>query len=66
MTRKADGYCETKPATLIYNISSNDLMGNNNQINGILYADISDHLPIFVLTKRNSDLNDDITIETRK
>ena len=45
---------------------SNDVMGNNNQINGILYADISDHLPIFVLTKRTSDLNDDIIIETRK
>ena len=53
-------------ATLIDNIYSNDLMGNNNQINGILYADISDHLPIFVLTKRTSDLNDDIIIETRK
>ena len=53
-------------ATLIDNIYSNDLMGNNNQINGILYADISDHLPIFVLTKRTSDLNDDIIIEIRK
>ena len=50
-------------ATLIDNIYSNDLMGNNNQINGILYADISDHLPIFVLTKRTNDLNDDIIIE---
>ena len=53
-------------ATLIDNIYSNDVMGNNNQINGILYADISDHLPIFVLTKRTSDLNDVIIIETRK
>ena len=41
-------------------------MGNNNQINGILYPDISDHLPIFVLTKQTNDLNDDIIIETRK
>ena len=41
-------------------------MGNNNQINGILYADTSDHLPIFVLTKQTNDLNDDIIIETRK
>ena len=48
------------------NIYSNDLMGNNNQINGILYADISDHLPILVLTKLNSDFKDDIIIETRK
>ena len=53
-------------ATLIYNIYSNGLMGNNNHISRILYADISDHLPIFVLTKRTNDLNDDIIIETRK
>ena len=48
-------------ATLIDTIYSND-----NRINGILYADISDHLPIFVLTKRSNDLNGDIIIETRK
>ena len=42
-------------ATLIDNIYSNDLTGNENQINGISYADISDHLPIFVLTKRIRD-----------
>ena len=53
-------------ATLIDNLYSNDLMGNNNHINGILYADISDHLPIFVLTKRTNGLNDDIIIEKRK
>ncbi len=41
-------------------------MGNTSQINGMSYAGISDHLPIFVLTKRTNDLNDDIIIETRK
>ena len=53
-------------ATLIDYIYCNDLMGNKNQINGILYAAISNHLPIFVLNKRTNDLNDDIIIETRK
>ena len=33
---------------------------------GILYADISGHLPIFILTKRTNDLNYYIIIETMK
>ena len=52
-------------ATLIDNIYSNDILGEYNQLHGILYTDISDHLPIFLLTKLNNDIKDDVTIETR-
>ena len=37
-------------ATLIDNIYSSDILGEYNQLQGILYSDISDHLPIFILT----------------
>ena len=52
-------------ATLIDNIYSNDILGEYNQLHGILYTDISDHLSIFLLTKLNNDIKDDVTIETR-
>ena len=52
-------------ATLIDNIYSNDILGEYNQLHGIFYTDISDHLPIFRLTKLNNDIKDDVTIETR-
>ena len=53
-------------ATLIDNIYSNDILGEYNQLQGILYSDISDHLPIFILTTLNNDKQDCVTIETRK
>ena len=33
--------------------------------NRIFYTDISDHLPIFLISKLNNDIKDDVTIETR-
>ena len=35
-------------ATLIDNIYSNDILGENNQLQRILYSDSFDHLPIFI------------------
>ena len=32
---------------------------------GIIYTDISDHLPIFLLTKLNNNTKDDTIIKTR-
>ena len=52
-------------ATLIDTIYSNDILGEYNQLHGIFYTDISDHLPIFLLTKLNNDIKDDVTMETR-
>ena len=37
-------------ATLIDNIYSNDILGEYNQFQRILYSDISDQSPIFILT----------------
>ena len=52
--------------TLIYNIYSNYIFGEYNQLHGILYTDISDHLPIFLLTQlNNNNIKDDVTIEIR-
>ena len=51
-------------ATLIDNIYSNDILGEYNQLHGIFYTDMSDHLPIFLVTKLNNDIKDDVTIET--
>ena len=53
-------------ATLIDNIYSNDILGEYNQLQGILYSDISDNLPIFILTTLNKDKQDYVTMETRK
>ena len=52
-------------ATLIDNIYSNDIPGENTQMQGIIYTDISDHLPIFLLTKLNNNTKDDTIIKTR-
>ena len=55
----------TTTATVIDNIYSNDILGTNYQSHGIIYAAISDHLPIFVLTKEINDTKVDTVIETR-
>ena len=52
-------------ATLIDNIYSNDIPDENTQMQGIIYTDISDHLPIFLLTKLNNNTKDDTIIKTR-
>ena len=53
-------------ATLIDNIYSNNILGENTQMQGIIYTDISDHLPIFLLTKlNNNNTKDDTIIKTR-
>ena len=52
-------------ATLIDYIYSNDILGEYNQLHGIFYTYISDHLSIFLLTKLNNGIKDDVTIETR-
>ena len=36
--------------TLIDSIYRNDILSEYNQLQGILYSDISDHLPIFIVT----------------
>ena len=53
-------------ATLIDNIYSNDILGEYNQLQGMLCSDSSDHLPIFILTPLNNNKHDYVTIETRK
>ena len=53
-------------ATLIDNIYSNDILGEYKQLQGILYSDIADHLPIFILTTLNNGKQDYVTIKTRK
>ena len=55
----------TTTATVIDNIYSNDILGTNDQSHGIIYTDISDHLPIFLLTKQINDTKVDTEIETR-
>ena len=55
----------TTTATVIDNIYSNDILGTNYQTHGIIYTDISDHLPIFLLTKQINDTKVDTVIETR-
>ena len=55
----------TTTATVIDNIYSNDILGTNYQSDGIIYTDISDHLPIFLLTKQINDTKVDTEIETR-
>ena len=52
-------------ATLIDNIYSNDILGEYTQMQGIIYTNISDHLPIFLLNKLNNNTKDDTIIETR-
>ena len=52
-------------ATVIDNIYSNDLIGANYQLHGIIYTDISDHLPIFLLTKHTDSTKVEMTIATR-
>ena len=53
-------------ATLIDTICNNDILGEYNQLQGILYSDISDHLPIFILTTLNNYKQDYVAIESRK
>ena len=50
---------------MIETIYCNDILGENNQLQGILYTDTSDYLPIFILTTLNSDKQDYVAIETR-
>ena len=52
-------------ATLIDNIYSNDILGESTQMQGIIYTYISDHLPIFILTKLNNNTKDDTITEIR-
>ena len=37
--------------TFIYNILCNILLNNNTRVNGVLYTDISDHLPVFTISE---------------
>ena len=53
-------------ATLRDNIYGNNILREYNQLQGILYSDISDNLPIFILTTLNNDKQDYVTIGTRK
>ena len=46
-------------------ICSNDILGTNYQSHGIIYTDISDHLPIFLLTKQINYTKIDTVMETR-
>ena len=56
----------TTSATVIDNIYSNYILGTNNyHSHGIIYTDISDHLPIPLLTKQINDTKVDPVIETR-
>ena len=55
----------TTTVTLIDNIYSNDILGEHNQLQGILYYGIYEPLPIFILTTLNNDKQDYVTIETR-
>ena len=52
-------------ATLIDNLYSTDSLDEYNQLQRILNSDISNHLPIFILTTLNNDKQDYVTIETR-
>ena len=53
-------------ATLVYHIYSNDILGEHNQLQGILYSDMSDHLPGCILTTLNNDKQEEfVTTETR-
>ena len=45
-------------ATLIDNIFTNDLDQIESSINGLIYSDISDHLPIFHLASLSSNTDD--------
>ena len=47
-------------------VYSNNILGEHNQLQGILYSDISDNLPLFILTTLNNDRQDYVTIEARK
>ena len=42
-----------------------DILSTNYQPHGIIYTDISDHLPIFLLTKQINDTKIDTVMETR-
>ena len=55
----------TTTATVIDNIYSIDILGINYQSHEIIYTDISDHLPIVLLTKQINDTKVDTVIETR-
>ena len=64
--------CTTKPtrvtsrsATLIDNIFTNDIVGGNNNLSGILYTDISDHFPIFLIDGSNSVSTQESVIKRR-
>ena len=52
--------------TVIDNIYSNGILGGHSQLYGILYSDISDHLPIFILTTLINDKQNNVAVETRK
>ena len=52
-------------ATLIDNIYSNNLPGEYTHMQGIIYTDISDHLPVFLLTKLNNNTKDETITEAR-
>ena len=49
--------------TLIDNLYSYDILSEHSQLQGILYSDISDHLPTFILTTLNNHKQKYVTIE---
>ena len=59
-------------ATLIENIFTNNIEGIENSLNGIIFSDISDHLPIvhvsktIVLTKKNSHKRENTNVTSKK
>ena len=55
----------SKSATLIDNIFSNSLLGNQSVLTGLMYCDISDHFPIFHIDYSNKIKLDDIIIKRR-
>jgi len=51
------------PATLVDNIYGNDILAEHNQLQWILYSDMSDYLPSFLLTTLNNDKQYYVTID---
>ena len=52
-------------ATLIDNIFTNDLEQIESGINGLIFSDISDHLPIFHISSLSTNKNKSKTVKTR-
>ena len=52
-------------ATLIDNIFTNDLEQIESGINGLIFSDISDHLPIFHISSLSTNKNKSRTVKTR-